>query len=374
MRIAQIAPLYEATPPTLYGGTERVVATLTDALIKLGHDVTLFGTADSGTMAKLVACRDRAIRLDPELSWDLPAHLTMMEEVRRRADEFDILHFHTDCLQMAMFGDMAEKTVTTLHGRQDIEDMQRFLRRFPEFPLVAISRTQQSFIPSANVVSIIHHGMDANHLTPVEKPTGDYLAFLGRISPEKRPDRAIRIARQASVPLRIAAKVSDADKTYFHEVIEPMLGDGVEFIGEINDSKKAEFLGNARALLFPIDWPEPFGLVMIEAMACGTPVIAFPNGAATEVVEDAITGHLVNSIDEGVSAVYQTHRFDRRLIRSRFLQRFSDVAMAKSYVAAYETLIEAAPSSDDALAETLAPRALVAAEHINGAVKRPAVQ
>lgn len=370
MRIAQIAPLYETTPPALYGGTERVVATLTDALVKLGHEVTLFATADSGTTANLVACRDRAIRLDPELSWDLPAHMIMMNEIRRRAEDFDILHFHTDCLQMAMFEDIADKTVTTLHGRQDIEDMQRFLRQFPDFPLVAISRTQQSYIPFANVVAIIHHGMDADLLTPVENPTGDYLAFLGRISPEKRPDRAIRIARQAGLPLRIAAKVDDSDTAYFQDVIEPMLGDGIEFIGEINDSQKRDFLGNARALLFPIDWPEPFGLVMIEAMACGTPVIAYPHGSATEIIEEDITGFLVQSIDEAANAVRQCHQLSRQFIRDRFVQRFSDTAMASAYVATYESLLDATTKAGT----DLAPQSLLAAYKANGAASTSTIR
>ena len=281
MKIAQVAPLYESVPPRLYGGTERIVAHLTDALVELGHDVTLFASADARTSAKLVSVRDRAMRLDPHaLKSDLAAHLSMLQELRLREDDFDVIHFHVDLIHFPFFEDLAHKTVTTLHGRLDLKDLPEAYARWPQYPLVSISSDQRRPLPAANWVRTIQHGLSDDLLRSMTEPKGDYLAFLGRISPEKRPDRAIAIARRAGVKLKIAAKVDAVDRVYFAEVIEPLLNDpGIEFLGEIGDSEKSTFLGNAAAVLFPIDWPEPFGLVMIEAMACGTPVVAWRCGA-----------------------------------------------------------------------------------------------
>lgn len=340
MRIAQIAPLYEAVPPKQYGGTERVVANLSDELVRQGHDVTLYASADSITQATLAPVRERALRLDPEPSWDLPAHITMLEQVRREADGFDVLHFHTDCMHMPIFRDQAGKTVTTLHGRLDMKDLKPFSATFRNFPLVSISDHQRQPLASANWIGTVYHGLPADRYAFTAEPKdGGYLAFLGRISPEKRPDRAIEIAKRAGMPLRIAAKVDKADEAYFTEAIKPFLDHPlIEFIGEIGDAEKSEFLGNARALLFPIDWPEPFGLVMIEAMACGTPVIAFPRGSVPEVVEEGVTGRIVQDIDQAVAAVVGIGMIDRALVRRRFEQRFSVGAMARSYVRLYEAL------------------------------------
>jgi glycosyltransferase involved in cell wall biosynthesis len=379
MRIAQISPLYESVPPTLYGGTERVVATLADALTDLGHDVTLFASADSRTRARLEPARDCALWLDKGRSWDLPAHLTMLEEVRRRRDEFDIIHFHTDCLQMAMFGDVAGKTLTTLHGRLDYKDLKPFLATYRRFPLVSISDSQRGPVRSANFVATVPHGLDPSLLTPPASPSDDYLAFLGRFSPEKRPDRAIEIAIKAGWPLRIAAKLSDTDRGYFDEKIRPLLEHPlVDWVGEIGDADKSAFLGNARALLFPIDWPEPFGLVMIEAMASGTPVIAWPKGAAPEVVEHGVTGFLVDSIAVATSAVAQAGALDRQAIRRRFERRFSAEAMARGYVEVYRSLlarragpkIRLASAADEALP---APHVAAAALGRRGGGGRPPV-
>jgi len=339
MRIAQVAPLYEAVPPRLYGGTERVVAHLADALTELGHDVTLFASGDSRSLARLAPVRQRALRLDPERSWDLPAHLAMLEEVRSRAHQFDILHFHTDCVQMPLFRDMAERTVTTLHGRLDIKDLQAFMARFRHFPLVSISDHQRRPLSFANFVGTVHHGLPTDLYPFQPAPAGDYLAFLGRISPEKRPDRAIEIARRAGMKLKIAAKVDKADAAYFHEQIEPLLADPlVEFVGEIGDGEKAAFLGNALALLFPIDWPEPFGLVMIEAMACGTPVVAWNRGSVPEIVEHGVTGFIVDDLHEAATAVQQVTSLERSRVRAVFEDRFSATAMARAYVRIYHEL------------------------------------
>ncbi len=339
MRIAQIAPLYEAVPPRLYGGTERIVAHLTDALVELGHDVTLFSSADARTRARLVEVRDQAIRLDPaQLKSDLAAHLAMLDEVRARADSFDVLHFHVDLLHFPFFEGIAERTLTTLHGRLDLKDLPAVYRRWPQFPLVSISDAQRRPLRDANWLGTVPHGMPPA-LYPFSPWPQRYLAFLGRISPEKRPDRAIRIARRAGLELRIAAKVDPADRAYFHEVVEPMLRDPlVRYVGEISDADKPAFLGGARALLFPIDWPEPFGLVMIEAMACGTPVIAWDCGAVPEVIEDGVTGRIVASEDEAVRAIGEAARLDRRRIRHEFERRFTARTMASQYVALYERL------------------------------------
>jgi glycosyltransferase involved in cell wall biosynthesis len=342
MNIALIAPLYETVPPRFYGGTERIVAHLADALVELGHSVTLFASADATTAAQLVAVRDQAIRLDPcPLKSDLAAHLTMLEEVRRRADAFDILHFHMDFLHFPFFENIAQRTLTTLHGRLDLKDLAPAFARWPQYPLVSISDQQRRPLPALNWLGTVHHGLCLRLYRYCARPRADYVAFLGRISPEKRPDRAIAIAARAGIPLKIAAKIDNADRAYFREVIEPLLqGPLVEFIGEIGDEEKSEFLGNARALLFPIDWPEPFGLVMIEAMACGTPVIAWDCGAVPEVIEPGVTGVIVRSEDEAVVALRNVAAIDRSRVRETFEQRFSAGAMARRYLELYRQLGE----------------------------------
>jgi glycosyltransferase involved in cell wall biosynthesis len=313
------------------------VAHLTDALVELGHDVTLFASADAQTKARLVPVRDQAIRLDPAaLKSDLASHLSQLAEVRRRAAEFDVIHFHTDMLHFPFFEDVAEKTITTLHGRLDLKDLAGVYWRWNQFPLVSISDSQRRPLPFANWAGTVHHGMTADLYTPSFE-TGGYLAFLGRISPEKRPDRAIAIARRLGRKLKIAAKVDAADAAYFQEKIEPLiLGEPlVEYIGEIGDSEKSAFLGGAEALLFPIDWPEPFGLVMIEAMACGTPVVAYDCGSVPEVIEDGLTGFIVKDEDEAVAAIGRVPGLNRREVRRRFDQRYSAIAMARRYLDLY---------------------------------------
>jgi glycosyltransferase involved in cell wall biosynthesis len=340
MRIAQIAPLYEAVPPKLYGGTERIVAHLTDALVDLGHDVTLFASGDSRTRATLVPMRERAIRLDPDgLHSDMASHLSMLHEVRDRSDAFDILHFHVDLLHFPLFADIASRTLTTVHGRLDLKDLSAAYRRWPRFPMVSISDHQRRPLRFANWAGTVQHGMPPSLYHFSARPQGGYLAFLGRISPEKRPDRAIAIAKAAGLPLRIAAKVDAADRAYFRE-IAPLLDDpSIEFIGEIDDEQKSDFLGNATALLFPIDWPEPFGLVMIEAMACGTPVIAWRCGSVPEIIDDGVTGRVVESEAEAIAAVTEVAGYDRTRIRETFERRFSAQAMARNYLALYERLL-----------------------------------
>jgi glycosyltransferase involved in cell wall biosynthesis len=340
MKIAQVAPLYEAVPPKLYGGTERIVAYLCDALVDLGHDVTLFSSADARTKAKLVAVRDQAIRLDPEpLKSDVAAHLTMLHEVRRRAGEFDVIHFHVEPLHLPLFENMAERTVTTMHGRLDLKDLPELYGCWPQFPLVSISNHQRRPLPQANWLDTIYHGLPIDLLQPGFE-TGGYLAFLGRISPEKRPDRAIEIAKRAGMPLKIAAKVDAVDRAYFHDTIEPLLDHPlVEWIGEIGDEEKSRFLREAAALVFPIDWPEPFGLVLIEAMACGTPVIAWGCGSVPEVIDDGVTGFIVGSMDEAVNAVGRVDSLDRRHIRAVFERRFSAPVMAANHARHYWQLL-----------------------------------
>jgi glycosyltransferase involved in cell wall biosynthesis len=338
MKIAQIAPLIESVPPRLYGGTERIVSYLTEALVGLGHDVTLFASGDSITSAELTPCCTRALRLDPTAGDTIPHFMLMIDKVWERAREFDILHFHIDLFQFPLFRSLASRTLTTLHGRQDLGDLKPFYSRFGEMPLVSISNDQRKPIPHANFVATIHHGIPPDlHRPSFEK--GSYLAFLGRISPEKRPDRAIRIARAAGVPLKIAAKVDKVDEDYFRNDILPLIdGPDVEFIGEINEREKTKFLGDAAALLFPVDWPEPFGLVMIEAMACGTPVLAFRCGSIPEVIEDGVTGKVVNSEEEAIAALPEILSYDRRAVRQRFEERFTATRMAKDYVSTYRQL------------------------------------
>lgn len=346
LRIAQVTPLYEAVPPRLYGGTERIVAHLANTLVEHGHEVTLFASADADTKAKLVAVRDQAIRLDPDpLTSDIAAHLGMLHEVRRRAPEFDLIHFHTALLHFPFFEAMARRTLTTLHGRLDMKDLAPAYALWPQFPLVSISDHQRRPLPEANWIATVHHGLPPSLYRFEPEAERGYLAFLGRIAPEKRVDRAIRIARKAGLPLKIAAKVDNADRAYFAAVVEPMLADpSVEFVGEIGDSEKSAFFAGAVALLFPIDWPEPFGLVMIEAMACGTPVVAWPCGAVREVVEDGLTGYIVQSEDEAAVALGQVGRLDRALIRRQFDRRFSADVMTRRYVELYRRLVGSDPS------------------------------
>jgi glycosyltransferase involved in cell wall biosynthesis len=346
MKIAQIAPLCESVPPRLYGGTERVVAQLTDALVAQGHDVTLFASADSRTRARLAPMRKQALRLDPApLKLDVAAHLTMLDEVRERADEFDVLHFHIDLLHFPFFEHMAERTLTTLHGRLDLADLPEAYRRWHRYPLVSISNSQRRPLPFANWLGTVYHGIPPEQFTFSDSP-GRHLVFLGRISPEKRPDRAIEIAHRAGRPLKIAAKIDAVDAAYHRDRIEPLLAAAhVEFVGEVDDAAKNALLGSAAALLFPIDWPEPFGLAMIEAMACGTPVIAWNNGSVKEIVEHGVTGFIVDSMEGAVAAVRQAERLDRRAVRAAFEKRFSARVMASSYAQLYSRLTQAPPRS-----------------------------
>ncbi|WP_454857900.1 glycosyltransferase family 4 protein [Rhizobium binxianense] len=340
MKIAQIAPLAESVPPKLYGGTERIVSYLTEELVALGHDVTLFASGDSVTDARLVACSDVALRLNPNVRDHLPHQVVMLEEIRRRAHEFDVLHFHIDLLHFPLIRDFADRTVTTLHGRLDLPDLKPFYKAFPDIPLVSISNDQRRPMPPVNWSGTVYHGLPADLLPFTAKPKGSYLAFLGRISPEKRPDRAIEIATKIGMPLKIAAKIDNADKAYWETVIEPMVKShpNVEFVGEINEHQKAAFLGNAGALLFPIDWPEPFGLVMIEAMACGTPVIAFRYGSVPEVIDNGVSGILVDSVTEAAENVERALRMDRKKVRATFEKRFSAERMARDYLDIYRNL------------------------------------
>nr|WP_250812222.1 glycosyltransferase family 4 protein [Neorhizobium tomejilense] len=340
MKIAQIAPLAESVPPKLYGGTERIVSYLTEELVAQGHDVTLFASADSVTDAKLVACSQLALRLNPAVRDHLPHQMVMLEEIRRRASEFDVLHFHIDLLHFPLIRDFADRTVTTLHGRLDLPDLHPFYQAFPDIPLVSISNDQRCPMPKVRWSGTVYHGLPATLLPFTATPQGNYLAFLGRISPEKRPDRAIEIAAKVGMPLKIAAKIDNADKAYWETVIEPMVKShpNVEFTGEINEHQKAAFLGNAVALLFPIDWPEPFGLVMIEAMSCGTPVIAFRCGSVPEVIDDGVSGILVDSVTEAAENVEWALRMDRRKVRGTFEKRFTAKRMARDYLELYRNL------------------------------------
>jgi glycosyltransferase involved in cell wall biosynthesis len=353
MRIAQIAPLIESVPPRLYGGTERIVSYVTEELVALGHDVTLFASGDSITAANLVPCVPKALRLDASVVDPIPYYMLMLDRVRQQADDFDVLHFHIDQFQFPLFRPIARRTVTTLHGRQDLPDLLPLYFGFDNMPLVSISNDQRRPVPNANFAATVYHGLPVNLHRPSAGSPGDYVAFLGRISPEKRPDRAIAIARALGIPLKIAAKVDRADEAYFRNTIEPLLdGPGVEFIGEINEQQKTLFLGQARALLFPIDWPEPFGLSMIEAMACGTPVLAFRCGSVPEIIDQGITGAIVGTVDEAIAALPSVMALDRKKVRQRFEQRFSATRMAKDYVSVYRSLLESSKSVDAAKQES----------------------
>jgi len=338
MRIAQIAPLYEAVPPKLYGGTERVVSYLTEELVALGHEVTLFASGDSETSATLEAAWPRALRLDPAIRDPIAPHALLMERVMRRAGDFDVLHFHNEYLPFSLFSRQNTPWLNTLHGRLDMIEYQGIFDMFSHVPLVSISDQQRRPLPQARFIGTVLHGLPENLLTPLPV-TPSYLAFLGRISPEKRPDRAIRIARACGIPLKIAAKVDNADRAYFESVIKPLLaGPGVEMIGEINEAQKPAFLSGAIGLLMPIDWPEPFGLVMIEAMACGTPVIAINRGSVPEVIDDGISGFIVEDETGAIGAVERLGELDRARVRAQFEARFTARRMALDYLGLYRSL------------------------------------
>jgi glycosyltransferase involved in cell wall biosynthesis len=340
MNIAQIAPLAESVPPRLYGGTERIVSFLTEQLVSMGHDVTLFASGDSQTAAELCSCCDLALRLNPSVKDHLPHLLLLLDQVARRAHEIDALHFHIDLLHFPLIRNWAGRTVTTLHGRLDLPELVPFYRAFPDVPLVSISDEQRRPLPPVNWIRTVYHGLPADLLPYRSRPEQGYLAFLGRISPEKRPDRAIEIARRTGWPLKIAAKIDRVDQDYWDEVIKPMIqaSPDIEFVGEISEHQKADFLGNATALLFPIDWPEPFGLVMIEAMSCGTPVVAFRRGSVPEVVDHGRSGLIVDEIDEAVEAVGRAAAMSRAAVRTIFEERFTVERMAREYVDVYQKL------------------------------------
>jgi glycosyltransferase involved in cell wall biosynthesis len=350
MYIAQVSPLTEAIPPKLYGGTERVISWLTEELVALGHDVTLFASGDSQTSARLEAGWPTALRLDGSIRDPNALHLTMLEKVRRQAWEFDVLHFHLDYYPFSLFSRQRTPFITTLHGRLDLPEHQLLFNAFDSVPLVSISDAQREPVPDAKWVRTIYHGLPERLLTP-QPVRPSYLAFLGRISPEKGIDCAIRVAERAGLPLMIAAKVDKVDRDYFDEQIRPLLRlPGIEYVGEINDGNKSAFLSGAIGLLVPIAWPEPFGLVMIEAMACGTPVIAFNRGSVPEVVDVGLTGFVVDDEDGAVEAVARLPELPRNAIRRRFEQRFTARRMAQDYLAVYRSLMErAAPRLPESL-------------------------
>jgi glycosyltransferase involved in cell wall biosynthesis len=340
LKIAQVAPLYESVPPKLYGGTERVVSYLTEALVADGHDVTLFASGDSETSARLVPCCTKALRLNNYQCIDqLAHHFVMLEEVLDRADQFDMIHFHVDYMHFPLSKLSGLVHLTTLHGRLDSPDLVPLYRKYKNMPVISISRNQRKPLPWVNWVGNVYHGLPED-LLPLGEGRGNYLAFLGRISPEKRVDRAIEIAKALNMPLKIAAKVDRSDRPYYEREIKHLLNTpNVEFVGEINEQQKGEFLGNAYAYLFPIDWPEPFGLTMIESMACGTPTIAFNCGSVPEVITNGVSGFIVESLDEAVEAVRQSASLDRAACRAEFINRFSAPKMAREYVKLYEASV-----------------------------------
>lgn len=340
MRIAQVAPLYESVPPKYYGGTERIVSYLTEELVHQGHKVTLFASGDSVTKARLIAPCRRALRLDKTSIDQMAHHILMLEQVFRDAAQFDIIHFHIDYLHFPLSRRQRTPHVTTLHGRLDIPDLVPLYKKFRDIPVVSISDAQREPLPWIDWRGTVYHGLPGDLYTFQEKP-GKYLAFLGRISPEKRVDRAIQIAKKVGMEIKIAAKVDATDREYFEEMIKPLLNDPwTDYIGEIGEGEKDEFLGNAYALLFPIDWPEPFGMVMIEAMACGTPVIAYNQGSVPEVIEEGVTGFIVENLEEAVRAVKMVPSLSRKWCRQVFEERFSASRMASDYLLIYNQLIE----------------------------------
>jgi glycosyltransferase involved in cell wall biosynthesis len=356
VKIAQVAPLYESVPPKLYGGTERIVSYLTEELVRQGHEVTLFASGDSKTRAELVSIGETALRLSRERRNPVLEHLMMMEDLRERRHDFDVIHFHLDLLQFPFLRALGQPSLTTLHGRLDEPGIHEFYQEFSEARLVAISRSQRRSIPKVAQVSVIHHGLPSD-LLPATSSEGRYLAFLGRITPEKGAVDAIEIAVAAGLTLKIAAKVDKVDVAYWGEVVRPLIDrhPNVEYVGEINEHEKVEFLGNATALLFPIDWPEPFGLVMIEAMACGTPVIAYPMGSVPEVIEEERSGYIVGCRESAVRAVEKIAKLDRKIVRQCFERRFTVEHMAKNYVSLYEKLLKSRLKNGQTYGRPLAP-------------------
>lgn len=339
MRIAQVAPLYESVPPKFYGGTERVVSWLTEELVHLGHEVTLFASGDSTTNARLVPICKEALRLSPTCIDQAAHHMLMIERVFNEKDDFDLVHFHVDYLHFSLSRRETIPHISTLHGRLDIPDLVPLYREFREVPLISISDAQRTPLPWVNWQGTVYHGLPATEYSP-GNGKGKYLAFLGRVSPEKGVNRAIEISQRSGIPLKIAAKIDRADTEYFQTVIKPLLKHPlIEFIGEIGGEEKNEFLGNALGLLFPICWPEPFGLVMIEAMACGTPVIAYPHGSVPEIMEDGITGFIVTDVASASKAAHQLHKIDRKLCRQHFEKRFSAARMAQDYLLMYQKVL-----------------------------------
>jgi glycosyltransferase involved in cell wall biosynthesis len=339
MKIAQVAPLFESVPPKAYGGTERVVSYLTEALVELGHEVTLYASGDSTTSARLVPIVARSLRTDRRHPDWLVWHTLMLDRVIADASQYDVIHFHVDVLQHPLARRCPCPSVTTLHGRLDLPDLVPLYRHFSDAPLVSISGNQRKPLPFANWRATVHHGLPLGLYRPNAAPRGDYFAFIGRVSPEKRVDRAIDIALACGVPLRIAAKVDEVDRDYFASRIRPLLDHPlVEFIGEIDEPAKNDFIGNARALLFPIDWPEPFGIVMIEAFACGTPVISYPGGSVAEVMQHGVTGFVVSDQQEAIEAAEAVQRIDRRRCRQVFEERFTSHIMARRYLDVYRDL------------------------------------
>ncbi len=350
MRIAQVSPLFESVPPAGYGGTERVVSWLTEALVERGHHVTLFASGDSRTSAELVPIGERSLRGAQGVSVPLAPHVQMLEAVLRRRHTFDVIHFHCDLIHLPISRRLTTPHVTTVHGRLDLAELVSTYAEYTDVPLVSISEAQRRPVPGCRFVATVHHGMPLDTYTP-QWESDHYFAFVGRISPEKRVDRAIEIARALGVPLRIAAKVDRNDLEYFERDIAPLLRDPlVDFVGEVGDEAKAEILGRARALLFPIDWPEPFGLVMIEALACGTPVIAFDHGSVREIVEHGVTGFVVDDLRDALSAAERVGELDRRKCRETFERRFSCDRMAADYLRVYEDLARGTPVRADRLA------------------------